>query len=307
MKTDFIDVLLRPDNLPVLLLLPTFGILFLWWRWHAMRNDARIDEKGLSAVADAMRGPVPVSTPRLGFDDPERVHTWPYLLRIELLVTLACLSLLTVWSILVDAPLEQLADPQRTPNPSKAPWYFLGLQELLVYFDPWIAGVVLPVLIVLGLCSIPYLDPNPEGSGYYCWRSRRWALTVFWAGLVLWLGLIVIGTFFRGPGWNWFWPWEAWDPHRAFSAPNRNWSDLFGITHPGFAFWLGGLTVVGYYGLAGLGWWWGRRHRVLRELGPGRYAWTAFLLLTMMAIPLKMTLRLAFDVHYVWATPWFNL
>ena len=135
----------------------------------------------------------------------ERVTTWPYLVRIELLWTIVAMIILTVWSIVVDAPLEMPANPNRTPDPSKAPWYFLGLQEMLVYFDPWIAGVMVPLLIIAGLIAIPYLDTNPRGNGYYTWRERRFAISVFLFGFVgLWVLPIIVGVFCRGPGWNWY-------------------------------------------------------------------------------------------------------
>ena len=117
---------------------------------------------------------------KLPVDD--KIHTWPHLVRMEFLVTLFVLVALTVWALTVDAPLEEPANPTRTPNPSKAPWYFLGLQEMLVYFDPWHAGVVLPSLIIVGLMVIPYIDINPRGNGYYCFKDRKWEiLRFFWA------------------------------------------------------------------------------------------------------------------------------
>ena len=91
-------------------------------------------------------------------------------------------------------------------NPSKAPWYFLGLQEMLVYFDPWIAGVVMPSIIMVGLMVFPYVDSNPLGNGYYTLKQRRFAVGMFGWGFLMWILLIVIGTFIRGPGWIWFWP-----------------------------------------------------------------------------------------------------
>jgi hypothetical protein len=97
----------------------------------------------------------------------------------------------------------------------------LGLQEMLVYFDPWHAGVVLPTFIIIGLMVIPYIDINPKGNGYYCWNDRKWELLTFILGFhILWVSLIVIGTFLRGPGWNWFWFWEKWDPHKVVALTN---------------------------------------------------------------------------------------
>src|SRR6188508_723410 len=125
---------------------------------------------------------------------PDKVHTWPYLVRLEMLVGTAVMAFMTIWSIVVDAPLEEPANPTKTPNPSKAPWYFLGLQEILVYFDPWFAGVVLPGLIIVGLMVIPYIDVNPKGNGYYCFKDRKWEILTFFLGFhILWITMIMIG------------------------------------------------------------------------------------------------------------------
>ena len=118
---------------------------------------------------------------RLPVDD--KIHTWPHLVRMEFLVALFVTVALTLWAMMVDAPLEEPANPTRTPNPSKAPWYFLGLQEMLVYFDPWHAGVVLPTLIIVGLMIIPYIDINPKGNGYYCFKDRKYEILTFLFGL----------------------------------------------------------------------------------------------------------------------------
>ena len=151
-------------------------------------------------------------------------------MRSEFICALAVTVLLTVWSLTINAPLEEPANPTRTPNPSKAPWYFLGLQEMLVFFDPWYAGVVLPSFIIVGLMLIPYLDINPKGNGYYTWRERKFELMTFFLGFhVLWVSFIIIGTFFRGPGWNWFWPGQVWDPHMVEALTNVDLPYLFGF------------------------------------------------------------------------------
>ena len=106
----------------------------------------------------------------------KEVHVWPYLLRIEFLAAIIVTVILMVWSITLNAPLEEPANPTLTMNPSKAPWYFLGLQEMLVYFDPWMAGVVMPSLIIVGLMVIPYIDANPLGNGYYTFKQRKFAI-----------------------------------------------------------------------------------------------------------------------------------
>src|SRR2546430_12177500 len=101
-----------------------------------------------------------------------------------------------LWSTTCSAPLKDRANPNLTMNPAKAPWYFLGLQEMLVYFDPWIAGVVMPTLIIIGLMVIPYIDTNPLGGGYYTWKQRKFSIGTFLFGfIVLWVSMIIIGTF----------------------------------------------------------------------------------------------------------------
>src|SRR5580700_10475560 len=170
---------------------------------------------------------------------PDKVHTWPYLVRLEMLVGTIVMAFMTVWSIVVDAPLEEPANPTKTPNPSKAPWYFLGLQEILVYFDPWFAGVVLPAFIIVGLMVIPYIDVNPKGNGYYCFKDRAFAITTFLFGfLVMWIVLIIMGTFIRGPGWYLFLPGQYWDVHKTVAITNRDLPAIFGITgfYPAMAF-----------------------------------------------------------------------
>src|SRR5581483_8182860 len=160
---------------------------------------------------------------------PNRIHTWPYLVRLEFLASLIVMTVMTVWSIAIDAPLEEPANPNKTPNPSKAPWYFLGLQEMLVYFDPWLAGVVLPSLIIVGLMVIPYIDTNPKGNGYYTVKERPFAFWGFMFGfIVLWVLLIWIGTFMRGPGWYFFWPGQYWDPHKTVALTNVDLPYLLG-------------------------------------------------------------------------------
>jgi len=304
----FLQIVAEPDNIPILVMLPAAIVLLaLWWR-VARRNDRTLAEGGETALRAEMEGPLPDDARGTERTTVSRVHTWPYLVRVELLAALVVLVVLMLWSVLIDAPLEQMADPTRTPNPSKAPWYFVGLQEMLVYFDPWIAGVVLPCLIIFGLCAIPYLDVNPRGVGHYSWRERRFAISTFLFGFVgLWLLLIVIGAFCRGPGWHWFWPWQAWDDQAVEVSATRNWPQLFGIEAGTAATVFGGLTMAAYYGLGVAYWFWRRGSETLRRLGLVRYAIVAFLFLTMMGLPIKIALRHILSVKYVWVTPWFNV
>lgn len=296
----------KPDNLPILGLL-VLAVLFTWLAFRvALANDRlRRQAPAGGPAPDVLYPPAEAAAPR-------KVHTWPYLVRLEMLVGMAVVVVLFVWSILLEAPLEDPAHPNVTPNPAKAPWYFLGLQELLVYFDPWIAGVVLPTLIIVGLMVIPYLDNNPRGNGYYTFAERRFEILTFCFGfLVLWVLLIVIGTFLRGPGWMWFWPWQELDPHRVVAETNRDLTELIGIrsgTLP--AFLLGMLISVGYCAAAGVWsyrWMKRRMPATLARIGWTRFVVAAALFWTMVAVPVKIVLRLTMHIKYVWVTPWFNI
>ncbi len=134
------------------------------------------------------------------------VFTWPHLLRAELVVFLLITAFVMALSLFIDAPLEEIANPAKPPNPSKAPWYFLGLQEMVAYDAFW-GGVAVPALIVLGLMSIPYIDRNPEGEGVWFHRSRYFALFLYTAFMSFQGLLVVIGVYFRGANWGWIWPW----------------------------------------------------------------------------------------------------
>jgi len=226
---NFRVTLLKPDNAPIFLMIYLFGF-FLWVAMtQAHNNDRRMEEKLPPAEKET---------------SDQKTWVWPDLVYIEFLCMILCTVGLVVWSLAVPAPLEEPANPSNTPNPSKAPWYFLGLQELLVYFDPWFAGVVLPSIIVLGLMAIPFIDVNPKGSGYFCFKDRRLAIVTFLIGFfVMWDFLIPIGTILRGPGWNFFGPFEQWSPHKVVSLTNVNLSE---------AVW-----VKGFYGLGEwAGWDW---------------------------------------------------
>jgi Cytochrome b(C-terminal)/b6/petD len=247
---------------------------------------------------------------RLPVDD--KIHTWPHLVRMEFLVALFVTAALTLWALMVDAPLEEPANPTRTPNPSKAPWYFLGLQEMLVYFDPWHAGVVLPTLIIVGLMMIPYIDINPKGNGYYCFKARKYEIMTFFLGFhVLWIVTIIIGTFFRGPGWNLFWPWQHWDPHKVVALTNVDLPYLFGFRDYWMSAIFGLIVVAAYFvlGLAGFYYWVlkikGREF--LERWGMVRFTITAVIFVLMLSLPAKMFLRLAFNVKYILVTPWINI
>lgn len=252
---------------------------------------------------------------------PDKVHTWPYLVRAEFIAGSVMLLALLVWSVAIDAPLEQPANPNKTPNPSKAPWYFLGLQEMLVYFDPWFAGVVAPSLIITGLMVIPYVDVNPNGNGYYTFKERKFSISVFLFGfIVLWVGQIFTGVFLRGPGWNFFAPWQFWDPHKVASLTNVDLPYLIGAAMPdairpyllGYTGQsvVGGVLVLAFLmGVPGLVWMYGTKKGKAwtRELGIVRYGVVMMHLVPMLGILVKMILRWTLNVKYIWVTPWFNI
>ena len=135
-----------------------------------------------------------------------RVTAWPHLVFRELLVLVAVVAAVNAFALLLDAPLEQIADATRTPNPAKAPWYFLGLQEL-VHYGAIFGGVVVPTALVLALLALPYVDTQPRGVGVWFARERRVANALFAAVALGLVALTVIGTFFRGPNWGWVLPW----------------------------------------------------------------------------------------------------
>jgi hypothetical protein len=134
----------------------------------------------------------------------DKVHVWPHLLVIEFVALLACSAFLFVFSIVVNAPLLTLANVNQTPNPSKAPWYFLGLQELLTMFHPMVAGVTIPGIGLFLLILAPYIDRNPSNKP----EDRKFAISLQSVHLMFWAVLVIIGTFFRGPGFNFTFPWR---------------------------------------------------------------------------------------------------
>ena len=262
---------------------------------------------------------VSAPTPRIevvlkkaGKPSDDKVHTWPFLVRSEFLCTLFVMLFLIFWSLLVDAPLEEPANPGRTPNPSKAPWYFLGLQEILVFFDPWHAGVVAPTFIIMGLMVIPYIDINTKGNGYYTFKERKYEIMTFLFGFqVLWVSTVIIGTFLRGPGWNWFWPWQPWDAHKVESMTNQDLPYLLGFRDYVTSALFGGGMVILYFvvGTLLMYWWvvWLKGRDFMQRWGMARFGLTSFLFLNMIAIVVKMVLRSAFNIKYIMVTPWLNI
>ena len=285
-------IVTKPDNVPIV------GLIFLlvFFVWYSIREGVLNDRR----IA-AGQGPIEKA-------DADRVWVWPDLVYTELISLILCSVILIVWSIFLKAPLEQPANPANTPNPSKAPWYFLGLQEMLVYFDPWLAGVVLPSLIIVGLICIPYIDKNPKGNGYYTFTERKAEITIFLFGFaVLWASLIVLGTFLRGPNWNFFGPFEFWDIHKLAALNNVNLSEYIwvrglrtGLPSQWFIREIFGILLVLFYVfvlpvILGKGWFKG----YYEKLGAPRYYVAAFLFLMMMALPIKMLARWLFNLKYI--------
>jgi hypothetical protein len=303
------EIASTPDNIPIVALLPLV-VFFTWIAWKQARaNDALIAqlETDPKLAATHHRKTFPW---RPGWS--KEVHVWPFLLRVEFLAAIIVTIILLVWSITLSAPLEEPANPNLTMNPAKAPWYFLGLQEMLVYFDPWIAGVVMPTLIIVGLMVIPYIDTNPLGVGYYTWKQRRFSISTFFFGfVVLWVSMIIIGTFIRGPGWNWYWPGQFWDHNKVTYAVNVDLPDYFHITSNWGKTLFGALVVGGYFVIGGI-----IVHSIFKRTNRRDYEKMSFLqynimmvlFLLMMSLPIKMLARLSpLHIKYVWVTPWFNV
>ncbi len=298
---NYAKILLKPDNVPITMMV----FLTIYFLWLALRQAA-INDRAME-----------VGEPLIEEDREDKVLCWPDLVYTELIAMVLCTAVLMIWSYYLKAPLESPANPAGPPNPSKAPWYFLGLQELLVYFDPWMAGVVLPGLIIVGLAALPYIDVNPKGNGYYTFKERKFAILTFMFGyLILWVVLIVFGTFLRGPNWNFFGPFQAWDPHRVDKLTNINLSEIIflGLLDtsmpesrlirelPGFVFiifWLGVLPVL----LQKI---WPLFGRLRLEMGFVRYHLMAQLFLIQALVPVKMVCRWGFNLKYIIALPEIN-
>ncbi|CAB4917438.1 unannotated protein [freshwater metagenome] len=135
----------------------------------------------------------------------DKVHTWPHLLAVEFVAALAITVFTLIFSVFVNAPLLELANINQTPNPSKAPWYFLGLQELLTMFHPMVAGVTIPGMGIFLLILAPYIDKNPSNKP----EDRKFAISLFTVQMMFWAVLVIIGSFFRGPGFNFVTPWTG--------------------------------------------------------------------------------------------------
>jgi hypothetical protein len=295
-------IVTKPDNVPIV------GLIFMlvFFIWYSIREAVLNDRRIAAGV-----GPIEK-------EESDRVWVWPDLVYTELISLILCSVILILWSIFLKAPLEQPANPANTPNPSKAPWYFLGLQEMLVYFDPWLAGVVLPSLIIVGLIAIPYIDKNPKGNGYYTFTERKAEITLFLFGFaVLWSSLIVLGTFLRGPNWNFFGPFEYWDIHKLAALTNVNlseyiWIRLLRTGYPSswFVREIFGILLVLFYVFA--------LPVILaksafkayyEKMGGPRYYVGAFLFLMMMSLPIKMLARWIFNLKYIVGIPeiFFNI
>lgn len=295
---NFANIVTKPDNVPIV------GLIFLlgFFTWVATERAVKNDER-------AKQGLEPLEK----LDD-EKILVWPDLVYTELICMVALTALLLVWAILLPAPLEEAASAVKTPNPSKAPWYFLGLQELLVYYDPWMAGVVLPNLVVVGLMAIPFLDFNKKGNGYYTIEQRPFAYLTFQFGFfILWISLIVMGTFLRGPNWNFFGPYEYWDVHKVEALNNVDLSEYFWINLLGqgrprppegaseglkFGYALlrespGIVLLIAYLALVppALVMYSNYFRDLLLKMGIIRYMTLTFLLLMMALVPIKMLLR----------------
>ena len=296
--SDFRSIVLKPDNVPISGLI----ILLIFFTWLSMsqayENDKLMDEgKPVDEYYEAPN---------------DKVLVWPDLVYVELISLVLFSAFMLIWSIGLPAPIEQPANPSESPNPAKAPWYFLGLQEMLVYYDPWYAGVVLPSLIIVGLMAIPYIDRDPNGSGFYSYKNRKLSASIYLFGwLVLWNVLIVIGTFLRGPNWGFFGPFEYWDSHRLEALTNVNLSELFYVKWlamglpsnillreaPGLIIMfiiLGILPVLLAKTLL---------KKFYDELGYSRYAIFVSLMILGVLLPVKMYLRWFFNLKYVISMP----
>ncbi len=300
---DFRLIVTKADNVPIVALIFLVGF-FVWLALHqGFENDRRIANGGLPTEKET---------------ENEKVWVWPDLVYTELICMVLFSAVLIVWSVYLKAPLEEPANPSVAPNPSKAPWYFLGLQEMLVYYDPWIAGVLLPSLIIVGLMAMPYLDVNPKGNGYFTFKERKYEVSVFLFGFViLWILLIILGTFLRGPNWNFYGPYEYWDPHYLIPLNNVNLSEFIFVKWLGLGVptnWFvreipGIVLVILYFVVTPLVFAKTWFKKFFLSMGMVRFQLMMFLLLCMFSLPIKMVLRWTTNLKYIVAIPeyFFNI
>jgi len=311
---NFAAIVTKPDNVPIVGLIFLLGFFTWLGAYRAVQNDERA-KQGLEPLEKL---------------DSEKVLVWPDLVYTELICMVALTALLLFWAIALQAPLEEPASAVKTPNPSKAPWYFLGLQEMLVYFDPWMAGVVLPSMVVFGLMAVPYIDYNKQGNGYYTIDQRKFAYIMFQFGfLVLWVTLIVMGTFLRGPNWNFFGPYEIWDPHKVEALNNVDLSEHFwaamgwsgrpsapegsnDVAKIGWAVFRelpGILLVIGYFTILppALVVFSKMFQNMFIRMGFIRYMLMTNLLLMMLLLPIKMIGRWTINLKYIISMPEYML
>ncbi len=208
---------------------------------------------------------------------------------IEFIAGLIFTFIIMVWSLFMNAPLKELANPSDTPIDERAPWYFIGLQELLIYFDPWLAGVVVPTILLVGLMVIPFIDPNKEtGIGRYTLRDRPVAVPAFCFGFAMWYVLIILGQFFRGPARMFYWPWEDKSVLKVLPVTELENFHIAGgfaffILYFGFCLVVPQLIFKNFY----------------KTLGVVRYYIFITLFATMLLVPIKIFLRYVFDVKYI--------
>lgn len=250
--------------------------------------------------------------------DYERVPSWPEFVWIVFLMSLFLTVVFWAVSFIFYAPLEGIAEWAVTPNPAKAPWYFIGLQELLVYFDPWIAGVMLPTQIIIGLMLIPYVDITPLEQGHYSFRNRRFAVAFFTFGMVFWFLLIIVGQFLRGPSWQIYWPIIDYDiGGHSWVREGVSFKEASaGLYSLPFGF---GLALLLVYTIGGMILPFiiprlfpkSKLCRELQEyldaLGFIKYLVVQSHVLLMMGAVGKIVLRLVFNVKYILETPWFKI
>jgi hypothetical protein len=308
---DFRQIVGKPDNVPIVSML--FIVSYFTWLYfkRAVDNDRRIAE----------------GRPLFEQEDNDKVLVWPDLVYTEMICMVVLTAVLVIWGVVLQAPLEDPASAVKTPNPSKAPWYFLGLQEMLVYYDPWMAGVVLPSIILVGLMALPYIDFNKKGNGYYTFNERWFSITTFLFGFIpLWIGLIILGTFLRGPNWNFFGIYEFWDVHKLEVLNNVNLSEIVWVDKlkqplpvaPADAGEVGKILMILKRESVGLVLVLGYLialpplmamtifRRFFVKMGFVRYMVFANLVLFMACLPIKMVLRWAFNLKYIVAIPeWF--
>ncbi len=297
-----VDYLLKePDALALVLFLVIVSTALIIGLVKAVRQDRRrdtLEENNLQKEK-----PSALKDPPSG---RELVTVWPHLLKRELFAAMLVCLILSWWAIIHEFPLGAPVDPQVTPTVAKAPWFFIGIQELLQYFDAWIAGVLLPLITILGLMALPYLDVSQEGVGQHTIKKRPLAISGLLLLFGFWLCPAVIGLYLRTENWSLGPAWRGAPIAESETFLYTSFAERFGLSSIANQI-LGGALCLGPFLALFAIWPRVKKRPWAKRMGFGRYFVATGLAVLACGVLLKILLQLALKVRYIWITPWFRI